>query len=116
MDYSIHKKAFPCNKFDIPSIQRKESCDSIVTRSSSILTRVNILPIERLHSHYTLESRYGSSKILTSSFSSFGILSKRELSDFAIKKTLGQGSFAKVKLCQSIKNGEKLAVKIIEKV
>jgi serine/threonine protein kinase len=62
---------------------------------------------------YTLASRYGSTKLINSSCLG---RPRRELDQYAIKKTLGAGSFAKVKLCQHVKTGERLAVKVIEKV
>jgi vacuolar-type H+-ATPase subunit I/STV1 len=97
-----------------PSIENSTSPSGLETRSSSISTKIN-LSFQTTFSNfteYTLASRYGSKKLINSSY---GKTPKRALDLYAIKKTLGEGSFAKVKLCQNIKNGEKLAVKIIEK-
>ena len=73
----------------------------------------NAVPMD--HYDYTLETRYGSRKMLNSTFFRGRRRDSPALADYAIKKTLGVGSFAKVKLCLNLKTSEKVAVKIIEK-
>lgn len=91
----------------VPSSQA-ESSSPISAKVASTIT-----PFD--HYDYTLATRYGSRKMINSTFFRGKRRDVLSLGDYAIKKTLGVGSFAKVKLCINLKTSENVAVKIIEK-
>lgn len=100
-------------------LNRDESFERVPSTSTDLSSPISAKIVKKSaqldHYDYTLATRYGSRKMLNSTFFRGKKRDVLSLGDYAIKKTLGVGSFAKVKLCINLKTSEKVAVKIIEK-
>jgi serine/threonine protein kinase len=104
---------YPRDQNQYDSLDRVPSSTTELSSSISPKVANSLAPLD--HYDYTLATRYGSRKMLNSTFFRGKRRGVLNLADYAIKKTVGVGSFAKVKLCINLKTSEKVAVKIIEK-